>query len=231
MKRPLRPNAQRPFSLDKGRYADKTFTDLELAAIGWLDGFYQLEHLLAAREWAMHLAGDASPELRFAALVHDAERFFPGGPSNTPKDGFDNPDYLFLHSTRSADIVDAWLDTRGDQLSLASRKRIRALILRHELGGNPEEDVLQAADSLSFLSTYDWLVVGWVRDGHYTVEGACEKLDWMLTRIRVPAALQLALPFYSDIVAKVKQANEIDADVSKRRALASNRAYLLENPR
>ena len=88
-----------------GRYADPDFTELELAALDWLDGFYQLEHLLAARDWAIQLAGKASFELKFAALTHDAERFFPGGPSGTPQGGFDNPDYLFAHSIRSADIV------------------------------------------------------------------------------------------------------------------------------
>lgn len=228
MKQKGQPEAAAPFSIEQGRYADPSFTELELAAIEWLDGFYQLEHLLAARRWAIRLAGEATPELRFAALVHDAERFFPGGPSNMPQDGFDNPDYLFVHSLRSADIVDEWLDRQNKHLSQTFRKRVRALILRHELGGNPEEDILQAADSLSFLSTFDWLVVGWVREGKYTVDGACEKLDWMLTRIRVPAALQLALPFYVDVVTKARQASELGLDVPRLRTLASNRAHLLE---
>nr|WP_295463269.1 hypothetical protein [Mesorhizobium sp.] len=74
--------------------------------------------MLAAREWAIRLSGAAPPELRFAALVHDAERFIPGGPSSTLKSGFDDPDYLFAHSTRSADIVDRWLDEREEPVAL-----------------------------------------------------------------------------------------------------------------
>lgn len=216
-----------PFQIPEGKYADPTMTELEKAATIWLDGFYQLEHLLAAREWTIRLAGKASPELRFAALVHDAERFFPGGPSGTPQGGFDDPDYLFAHSTRSADIVDAWLSTRGEPVAPSFARRVRSLILRHEIGGNPEEDILQAADSLAFLSTFDWLIVGWVRDGHYTIAGAREKLDWMLSRIRVPAALTLALPFYVGIVDALEKAREHDLDRSMRRQLAGNRAFLM----
>ncbi|WP_306051038.1 hypothetical protein [Oceaniradius stylonematis] len=211
----------------EGRYADPTLTDLEIAATEWLDGFYQLEHLLAAREWAITLDPNASTELRFAALVHDAERFFPGGPSGTPQDGFDNPDYLFAHSIRSADIVDEWLDTRQTPPSPTFRKRVRALILRHEIGGNPEEDMMQAADSLAFLSTFDWLVLDWVANGFYTVEGVLEKLDWMFTRIRVSSAVPRALPLYVGIVTAVKQAGTAPFDTHERRQLAGHRPYLL----
>ena len=76
-----------------GRFPASSFSPLELAALDWLDGFYQLEHLLCAREWGIKLFPSASSELKFAALVHDAERFFPGGPSSMPTDGFDNADY------------------------------------------------------------------------------------------------------------------------------------------
>ena len=210
-----------------GAYADANLTELEEAALAWLEGFYQLEHLLAARSWAIRLAGQASPELKFAALVHDAERFFPGGPSSTPQDGFDDPDYLFDHSRRSADIVDGWLDARPEAFSEVFRRRVRALILRHEIGGNTEEDILQAADSLAFLSTFDWLVVHWVKAGHYTVDGACEKLDWMMTRIRVQQAVKLALPIYSSIVQALKCPDTITVDLEARRELAGCSAYLL----
>lgn len=215
------------WDVPEGRYRDPQMTPLELAASAWLDGFYQLEHVLAAREWAIRLARAPSLELRFAALVHDAERFFPGGPSGTPQNGFDDPDYLFIHSTRSADIVDAWLAENDDTTSAAFRKRVRALILRHEIGGNREEDILQAADSLSFLSTFDWLVVSWVRDGHYTIAGAGEKLDWMLNRIRVPEARELALPFYVRIVTALERAKDDSVDTVGRRRQASDRAHLL----
>ncbi|WP_425416905.1 hypothetical protein [Oricola indica] len=211
----------------RGRYADPTFSELELAALDWLDGFYQLEHLLSARKWVIRLAGNASEELRFAALTHDAERFFPGGPSDKPQNGFDNPDYLFEHSKRSADIVEEWLRQRDPQLPDRFIERVRALILRHEIGGNPEEDIMQAADSLAFLDSFEWLIVSWIQDGHYSFERVCEKLDWMTTRIRIQEALQLALPIYARIVAVARAAGKTDINPANRRAQAANRAFLL----
>src|SRR5690606_14589106 len=122
----------------RGHFADSSFTALQLSAIQWLDGFYQLEHLLAARAWVLARAnGTARPELRFAALVHDAERFFPGGPPSAPGTSFDDPDYLFQHSIRSGDIVGQWLADHEDRAladSVAAAE-VRALILRHEIGG------------------------------------------------------------------------------------------------
>jgi hypothetical protein len=212
----------------RGKYADDSLSTLELAALDWLDGFYQLEHLLDARAWTIRLTGGtASLELKFAALVHDAERFFPGGPSNTPKDGFDNPDYLFAHSLRSADIVDDWLESRPDAPDPAFRKRVRAIILRHELGGNPEQDVMQAADSLAFLATFDWLVASWVAEGHYDVSGVMEKLDWMLTRMRLPQALEWALPHYTHIASILGKAQYSKLDTAERRRQAGDKGLLL----
>ncbi len=211
-----------------GRYADVGFSTLEQDALVWLDGFYQLEHLLAAREWVVRLtAGTASEALKFAALVHDAERFFPGGPTGTPQDGFDNADYLFAHSTRSADVVGEWLAARNEPIDPAFSRRVRALILRHEIGGDVEEDIIQAADSLAWFSSFDWLPVQWVRDGYYSVARAREKLDWMLTRMRVPAALQLALPLYAATVAALENPERMVIDTAFRRRQASDRRYLL----
>lgn len=206
----------------KSLYADQNFSSLELKAITWLDGFFQLEHLLAARVWAIRLSGSASPELKFAALIHDAERFFPGGPSSTPSDGFDNPDYLFVHSMRSADIVGEWLRAQTPGCSDAFARRVRALILRHEIGGDQEEDILQAADSLSFLETFDWLVVEWVHKGIYTFDEARAKLDWMVARIRIPDAVRVALPFYARAVHRLEGAKDPKIDLKERRRVASS---------
>ena len=212
----------------RGLYADKTFTELETAALQWLDGFYQLEHLLSARAWTIRLCGGAaSSELKFAALVHDAERFFPGGPSSTPGNGFDDPDYLFAHSIRSADIVESWMRERQPVLDDGFIRRVRALILRHEIGGGWEADLLQAADSLSFIETLDWLTVDWVRKGVYTKEEARQKLRWMVERIRPPLAMQWAIPIHEHAVHLLEHAYELDVDLVERRRAAGDRALML----
>jgi hypothetical protein len=213
-----------------GQYADPRLTALELAATVWLDGFYQLEHLLCTRAWIIKLWPDSTPAVRFAALTHDAERFFPGGPTSTPTDGFDNPDYLFAHSIRSANIVEAWLQKQEPAPDPKFAARVRALILRHEVGGNAEEDIVQAADSLSFLESMDWLVVDWVRTGCYSIDQAREKLNWTVERIRPQAALKAALPLYTAALRELEAAHASTLDLKERRLVAGNRRLLLGLP-
>tara|TARA_R110000850_G_scaffold277144_4_gene424331 strand:- start:135367 stop:136056 length:690 start_codon:yes stop_codon:yes gene_type:complete len=212
----------------RGRFYDSTLSKLELAAIDWLDGFYQLEHLLSTRAWTIRLVpGGASPELKFAALVHDAERFFPGGPSGTPDTAFDDPDYLFAHSIRSADIVEAWLREQPD-VPESFIRRVRALVMRHEIGGNTEEDILQAADSLSWFDTLDWLAYEWAFSGKLPYEKVYAKLDWMLTRIRPTIAMENALGIYRDAMASLEGRNAVaEMDLKDRRRIAGSKKVLL----
>ncbi|WP_106475893.1 hypothetical protein [Phytohalomonas tamaricis] len=210
-----------------GRYFDSNFTALEQDAMEWLDGFYQLEHLLNTRSWVVALcAGQASEALRFAALSHDAERFFPGGPTGTPTNGFDDPDYLFAHSTRSADIVEEWMRGQGAEATLC--RQVRRLILRHEIGGGWEADILQAADALSFLEVFDWLAVEWVQRGIYTIEGAKEKLCWSMERIRPPLALHRALPLFEAATRALDAAFDTRFDFATRREQAASLAFLTQ---
>lgn len=144
-----------------GQYLEAPLSELELGAMQWLDGFYSLEHLLCTRAWVLKLFPGASAELKFAALTHDAERHFPGGPTSTPSKGFDDPDYLFAHSVRSADIVQAWLQQQLCKPADEFIIKIRKFILRHEIGGSSEEDVLQAANRSLFLKH----LIGWWLSG------------------------------------------------------------------
>ena len=193
-----------------GRYCDLSLTDLELRALKWLDGFYEVEHLLCTREWALRLRPHASLELRLAALLHDAERHFPGGPPSTPRQ-FDDPGYLFAHSIRSAEFVDSFLCADGE-VDDEFRYRVCSLVLRHEVGGGAEADVLQAADSLSFLETLRWLTVQWVQTGRYSAEAAKAKHSWMLERIRPPEAVVFALPLYEQAIRDLDQPDGVVLD-------------------
>ncbi len=57
------------------------------------------------------------------------------------------------------------------------------LIAHHEEGGWPQADLLQAADSLSFLEVMVPLVEGWITKGRTGPERAFAKLQWMHDRI------------------------------------------------
>jgi hypothetical protein len=169
---------------------------LERRADAWIDSFRQVDHLRATHKWLLELDPAADLALRVAALTHDMERQYPGGPAHDPSWGWDDPEYLFAHSMRSADIVAWWLHDAMDERDDRFVGDVRRLILLHELGGTPRADVLQAADSLSWFETNSGLVVDWLETGYCTRDVGIGKHRFMLERIRVARARDLAAPLY-----------------------------------
>src|SRR3954463_13906525 len=121
-------------------------------------------HLLRTEDWVVTLDPDASERLRLAAVLHDIERAIPApGTSWDSARDWDSPVYNRWHQDRSAEIAAGWLREHGASEELVDG--VERLIRVHEDGGWPEADVLQAADSLSFLEVLAPLVVGWIESG------------------------------------------------------------------
>src|SRR5215207_1559324 len=134
------------------------------AARAWIEEVHpSAPHLVRTLEWVERLDPGASEALRVAALVHDAERAFPDAASGwNARDHWDSPAYRRWHQDRSAEIAADWLDGQGADPALVSA--VRALVAAHEDGGWPEADLLQAADSLSFLETMADRIATWPAD-------------------------------------------------------------------
>jgi hypothetical protein len=168
---------------------------LEERALDWIEPYWNAEHLRRTRDWLLELDPDASEGLRLAALTHDIERHFPGGPVNdvsvAPED---DREYRRLHSERSARFVTEWLADEGAEVTLIIE--VERLILAHEVGGDVDENLLQAADSLSFLEVNVDLPAKWAAEGRCSLERGIDQHRWMLERIRVPRARALAEPLY-----------------------------------
>jgi hypothetical protein len=152
-------------------------------------------HLVRTLELVCELEPGAGEALCIAAVTHDSERAYPD--PDPPFDSalhFDVPGYLRFHQRRSAETTGRWLDERG--VPAALRDEVVALVVVHEEGGSPEADLLQAADSLSFLETMVPLVEGWVTSGRTGPERAFAKLQWMHDRIspELPRARARAVP-------------------------------------
>jgi Domain of unknown function (DUF4202) len=174
----------------------------------WVRTNYQqgAEHLLQTEAWLHRLKPDASEALLLAALTHDMERAFPGpdSPSLDPKQGVDNPIYNIAHSERSARIVSAFLYEQG--VSQECIEQVTRLIRAHEYGGNDEENLVQAADSLSFLEVNVDVFLGWmdVGDEKWNADAVRAKFTWMYERIQVPQARALARPMYEEAMRKLE---------------------------
>ena len=79
---------------------------LEQAAEAWIADHPAARHLKRTRDWVLELDPHAGAALRIAALTHDIERRVPGGPVLDPRtQDWDDPEYLRLHSERSAALV------------------------------------------------------------------------------------------------------------------------------
>jgi hypothetical protein len=164
------------------------------------------QHLLRTEHWLLELDPAASERLRLAAVLHDIERAFPapGFDWDSARD-WDNPEYNRWHQDRCADIASKWLHEHGASPELVDG--VDALVRVHEDGGWPEADLLQAADSLSFLDTLTPLTISWVQSGRATPERAKAKISSSLDRIDpgLERAVELARPLLD------KALRELDA--------------------
>jgi len=188
-------------------------TEIERRAIGWIAPFSQALHLERARDWVVRLDPDASLELRLAAVTHDIERMFPGGPVfNRATGRWDDPDYLYAHGRRSAEVVGVWVHENSDAADGLARAELRRLITLHEFGGLEGADLLQAADSLSFLETLQDVVRSWVITGECGIGQARAKHQYMVDRIRVPEASRLAVPLLKAAMASLDDLESVEPD-------------------
>jgi hypothetical protein len=179
------------------RNYDQRFAQLWLSALDWIEQFYDSHHLRATVTWMLALDPGAPDPLLFAALTHDMERAYPGGTQPDKANGlWDDVEYNTRHMRRSATIVSDWLRSQGASEKFVAQ--VAAPILEHEFGGSAQGDLIQAADSLSFLEVDADLAARWVLNGETTVEHARRKLEWMYERIRLERARPLARPVYEE---------------------------------
>jgi hypothetical protein len=179
-------------------------TEIEQRAVSWIEPYSQSWHLVRARDWLVELTPRNSLEMRLAVVTHDIERMFPGGPTiDKMTCRWDDPDYLYAHASRSADVVEKWLADQGTLAEEIDLAELRRLITLHEFGGIDGADEVQAADSLSFLETLKDVVRNWVIAGECDVAQARAKHLYMADRIRIERAAQLAEPLLDEALASL----------------------------
>jgi len=197
-----------PLSITTERFSEE-FVELHSHASAWIQDYYDRDHLVRAADWVLELEPEAPEPLVLAALLHDAERSVPGGPVlDKATQPWDDAAYNRAHCDRSAAVVAGWLVGKG-----ASERFVNgALAIReHEFGGSPEGDLLQAADSVSFLEVNGPLVARWVTEGECSAEKGREKLRWMAERVRLECARPLASAQLAVALAVVDRAAEGEA--------------------
>jgi hypothetical protein len=174
-------------------------TTLEQKADAWVGTYRDAHHLRRTRDWLLVLEPGADEALRIAALTHDMERHYPGGPQHDPaRHEPGDAGYDGEHQERSAVIVERWLLEHGAEPQTA--RGVAELVRRHEVGGDVRQDLVQAADSLSFLETKRDLMLGWLAEGRCGLDRACRQPRWMFDRIRLDRARPLAGPLLEETI-------------------------------
>ncbi len=173
----------------------------------WIAPYWNAEHLRRTLDWLFILEPRASLALRLAALTHDMERHFPGPDSPRLNVQHGIPDRLYeeQHQQRSARLIAAWLTEQGADPALV--EAVRALVAVHEWGGWPEADLLQAADSLSFLEVNvdRFINRGLTGEQGFTPELVAVHFRYMAERIRIPRARELAKPLLRAALARLEE--------------------------
>jgi hypothetical protein len=184
-----------------------SFDELHQRAEEWVTQHYsRANHLVETENWLLRLQADASPALRLAALTHDMERAFPGPDSPKARSGVGvDHDYNRAHSERSARIVGTFLREQGADQALI--EEVANFIRAHEYGGWPEANILQAADSLSFLEVNISFFLQSIPkdDDGRRREDVRAKFAWMYERIQLPEARRLAAPYHATALERLEQ--------------------------
>jgi kynurenine formamidase len=166
-------------------------------------------HLERTLDWLLVLAPDASEAARIAAVTHDIERAYPDASAgwDSARD-WDSPEYNRWHQDRCAEIVAAGLRERGAEEALTAE--VAGLVRVHEDGGWHEADLVQAADSLSFLETMVPLIAGWVESGKAPRERAAGKLRHSVERISpdLPRAREHGERLLAPALSRLRAAND-----------------------
>jgi kynurenine formamidase len=166
-------------------------------------------HLERTLDWLLVLDPDASEAVRIAAATHDVERAYPDGEVRWDSAGdWDSAEYNRWHQDRCADMIGPGLRDRGAPAALADD--VARIVRAHEDGGWREADLVQAADSLSFLETMVPLVIGWVESGRASRERAEGKLRHSVERISadLPRAREIGDALLAPALSRLRAAND-----------------------
>jgi hypothetical protein len=151
--------------------------------------------------WLLQLKPEADEAMQIAAYAHDIERAFREGSNDDffKDKEFNDPEKLKEHEEKGAMIISEFLEKNNYEHS--NTARVYNMVRHHEEGGDLESDLIQGADSLSFLENNVSKFIARIPImGKEKIE---KKITWMYERISLNKAKELAKPFYDEAVKKL----------------------------
>jgi len=169
---------------------------------------HAIPHLQRTAYWLGKLKPDADEAFLIAALAHDVQRALDapkGEKPPKPKGGFLDKDIMKHHQERGGELMEEFLMKEGAAPEFA--ERVRHLISRHELGGDPDQDLLKDMDSLSFLENNIEFFLSNIETAA-DKEKVREKFTWMFERISSDEVQTRAEPFFKTAIEKLNRVGE-----------------------
>lgn len=159
-------------------------------------------HFQNTLEWLLKLNPNTDEAMQIAAYCHDIERAF-------DKDKGDkcfriDKNALKKHQENGGKIMYDFLTKNCDDEKLAAK--VKHLISCHEWGGDKDQDLIQAADSLSFLEKYSERKQKMT--DRFSKKEMLKKLEFMFERIRNKEAKKIAKPMYQKTLKIVEEEYE-----------------------
>jgi len=147
--------------------------------------------------WINYFRPNADKALQIAAYAHDIERAYRTAEiaaiHKKSEKGFQDDEFLKHHQERGAEIIGEFLIKEGASKELI--ERVKMLVLKHEHGGNEDQDLLKDCDTLSFFETNaDMFIKEKAKIlGKKKVKS---KFDWMFNRLSSNKVKEVARPLY-----------------------------------
>ena len=107
----------------------------------------EIPHAKNTLKWIFKMKPNPSEALMIAAIGHDIERGYP--PRVKQKEGEAFDELKARHSKRSAEKMTILMKKLGYDLSTIDA--VVDLVLKHEVGGTEDSDILMDADSISYF--------------------------------------------------------------------------------
>lgn len=159
-----------------------------------------IDHFLRTVYWVKELKPNAGEAMLIAAVAHDIERAYRDNEKINDvfkTKGFVDQNHLEYHQEKGAKIIEDFLkkEKAGNKLI----KRVKALIEKHEFGGDDDQNVLRDADSISFFENNAmYFVENKVKECGKT--HMKEKFDWMFNRMTNKQAKEISRPLFEKVM-------------------------------
>lgn len=134
------------------------------------------KHAELVLKWVLELKPDADEALKIAALSHDIDRAVNKITEKDLKDHSNMSKFKKEHSMRSAIIICNILKKHNYPQKIIGK--VKQLVENHEVGGDPESDILKDADSIAY---FEYNIPFYLK--RYARERTKEKIKFMYERM------------------------------------------------